>query len=237
MKLHILGYQDSTKFRSSGVAKRPADCNSCKLNYLTTGFVPDKVPSKPRVAFLLLAPYADDANERLPLAGNMGYVVKNLSRECGLDYDKDVIVSYIIRCFAPLKSEARDPNRKLKKTYLEQGCYNCRAYDYFKGNSQRELIPGGIADWNPTHYIPTYEFGKIFEQPAYKILITTDIKKAVEASAEGKRPVVIFGSEAAKLVLPWVEEGGIKMWRGSLEEWTWKPSKAPEPPKGFKALV
>lgn len=230
--LPIISYPSKQEeFNSSGISRRPPDCTSCKMNFLTTGFVPDKVPKNPKLAFLLMSPYSDDAVERIPLAGNMGYVIRGLCAECGVDYDKDVLVSHAMRCFVPMKSQARDPNGKIKRLYLEAGAYNCRAYDYFHGNEKRELVPKGIVDWRPTHYICTFEFKKLFEQPAYKILMKADISKALRVSSASCRPVVVFGGELAKLVMPWVNEGGLKMWRGSLDEWQWRPGLSLEPEK------
>jgi hypothetical protein len=202
-------------------AEKPSSCRNCRLFTQTSGIVLDCIPPTAKAIFLFLSPSKDEINERRPLAGGMGFFVQNLARATGFGVG-EYGVSYIFRCYAGEK--LRDKNWKLNDATIKDGFHGCRVHDHSSmAPTEWVTLPTGVRDWAPDTYIATFEPSKGFLQPAFAIMTRKDMRKARELAEQGKRPCVIFGSPAMKLMMPWSEDGGMKMFRGSAEEFTWEP--------------
>lgn len=202
-------------------AEKPSSCRNCRLNTLTTGITLDHIPDGAKIILLFLAPSRDEINLRKPLAGGMGYFIMNLAKAAGFK-PWEVGVSYIFRCYAG--SDLRDRNGKIREAVIHDGLSGCRAHDWSRGEeSTLKTISGGVRDWGADVYIATFEASKGFIQPAFALLTRNDLKKARELADTGRKPCVVFGSAAMKAIMPWTNDGGLKLWRGSAEEFTWTP--------------
>jgi hypothetical protein len=218
---------------STGPAAKPESCRNCRLFTTTTGIVLDSIRPEHKIALIFLSPTSDEINARTPLAGGMGWFIQRVVAAAGIP-SGSFGVSYLFRCFADRKH--RDNYGKLKISTITDGFQGCRAHDW-SSKYASEIHTTGIRDWSPDVYIPTYEAQKGLVEPAFALLVREDLEKAQRLVVAGRRPAVVFGSPAAKLLMPWMEQAGMKMWRGSAESFTWEPSvdrKNVEPMKTFK---
>lgn len=204
----------------TGPAQKPESCRNCRLFTTTTGIVLDNISPAHKIALVFLSPSADDVNNRAPLSGGMGYFVRRVVQAAGIDL-RDAGVTYLFRCFAD--SRHRDKYGKMKQATIDDGFTGCRAHDW-SSYYDNETHLKGIRDWSPDVYIPTYEPQKGMVEPAFALLVREDLEKAQRLLVAGRRPAVVFGSPASKLLMPWMEDGGMRMWRGSAESFTWAPS-------------
>lgn len=217
--LKVLGQpeQPMDTTASPGAAKKPDWCfNNCPRATIGSGFVPDWVPEKPKIAFFFSHPAKDDVGEREPLRGGMGrYFWASVGRATGLTKE-DVILSNVLRCYTwqyPVGKETK---------IMEHAC---RHWDNFQGNGSIP-VPGkrSLVTWKPNLFIPTFGLDKMIEIGAFEALAIADIKKALRFAEEGYRPVVLMGTEAMGVAAPWLG-GGMKNWRGTWWEGDWRFAK------------
>lgn len=203
----------------AGIAGKPESCRNCRLYTTTNGIVLDSVIPETKLVLCLLSPTSDDVLARTPLSGGMGWFVKRVVMAAGIDL-RDIGVTYLFRCFAPPK--LRDKNRKIQLAVIRDGFAGCRAHDW-TAETPGEVYTKGIRDWAPNVYIPTFEPEKGLNEPAFALLVRQDLEKARDLMQAGRRPCVVFGSAAMKSLMPWTVDGGMRLWRGSAESFTWEP--------------
>lgn len=198
--------------------KQPDWCwNNCPMAYTATGFVPDHVPSNPKLALILARPESDDATDGAVLSSGYGrFFYAAFMKPLGLNAG-DVLVSHVLRCHKRQFPTGRD-----KIT----ACRACRHWDGARASyddNKPEFVNKSIEDWNPNIYLATFDIKDMLSTGAYQALGLADMRKALRFAAEGHRPAVIFGSEALFTIAPWLDgSGGIKNWRGHWWQGSWK---------------
>ncbi len=207
----------------TGPAAKPETCRNCRLFTRTTGVTLDLVTPKTKVLLVFLHPTNDETNARTPLAGRMGAFTRRLANAAGFE-DDEIGVSYVFRCFADYR--LRDKDGKLKQEVVDDGLAGCRVYDSSSVNPEagEVALTTGMREWGADVWMGTFEPNKGFLEPAFALLTREDLKKAKLLAGEGMRPAVIFGSQAMKAIMPWTTDGGMRMWRGSAEAFTWAPA-------------
>lgn len=189
---------------SVGVAPKPPYCkNSCKMSYLSTGFVEDSVGVNAKLAIMLPYPNKDSAIENRPLSGGFGaWFLHEFIYPFGLKMD-DLLVSHTLRCTPPWKKTGAYPTGKLKGQC--EGA--CRHWD------------GGLKGWEPDFFVVTVDPQDIFNLTAYYRQFKRDVEKAIKFMKEGYKPILLCGNEPTRLVFQTIEgNGGVKSWRGHISE-------------------
>lgn len=196
-----------------GTAKKPDWCfNNCPRATIGSGFVPDWVPANPKIAFLFSHPAKDDVGEREPMRSGLGrYFWATIGRACGLK-KQDVLFANVLRCYTWKYPTGKDA------TLAEQACRN---WDNYQGGSGVPVAGNSLVAWKPNIFFPTFSLDKMIEIGAFQALAIADVRKALTFADEGFRPLVILGTEAFKVVAPWLD-GGVKGWRGTWWEGSWK---------------
>jgi len=210
-----------------GTHLKPTYCGSnCPRAYQAPGFVADWVPENPRIAFLFEIPSKDDVTYCKPLAGGYGrFFWAAIGSKLGLKKE-DVIFSHVLRCYTWKYPPGQDTKVAEKA---------CRYWDNFHNVNGHPDDRRSLAAWKPNLFTCTFSLDKMVETGAFQALGIHDIKKALRFAERGYRPVVVMGTEALKMIAPWLS-GGIKKWRGHWWEGDWGfNSTVSEEKIGFKA--
>ncbi len=189
----------ATDWSSGAVLNKPEHCRLCALTAIGKSFVPDYIPEKPKIAFILDVPSKHAALDQNPLASND--IEKLFITDLGYKKE-DVLVSHVIRCVQPLNvyGKVDYPKGYPKK----QGEFNCRKYDN-----------DGLTKFNPSLWLMSLHPRSIALVTCHYRQILRDVEKAFSFAEKGYRPAVLFGEDAAALYFPHLQgNGGIKTFRG-----------------------
>ncbi len=221
-----------TELNVLGVQSKPASCRLlCQYFSVGSGWVPDFIGSRPKVAFMLPHPTGDDSINRSLMTGRGGdsFFKKYITP---LGYDReDCIFSAVIRC-RPRGNGAKSakwgtPLTGNTKKMTEE---SCRHHD----------VPV-LGKWNPDLILLTFSLGVVYTEPAFTRLLQRDIAKAFEFAQKGYRPLVLMGNEAGEMFMPFIKgNGGSKGWRGNWQEQDGYPflpdASKPKLPVGFQPI-
>lgn len=223
--------QTEKPWRSSGPDRKPTACESCSFSYYSSGFLGDYNSGLAKAALVFRTPSKDEVNEKTALAGAKGYwFLKNFIEPLGWK-KSDLLVSHVLRCYPPYKKLNNGyPTGFVKK----QAEGVCRQYDrlQFEKGEQKD---GGIVTFCPNLFLITFDIDDILSAPSFYRQVKLDMEKCKRFVDAGYKPVVLFGTEAAALIAPYVEgSGGAKGWRGhfgEIEGWPFSGLVGPQ----FKA--
>jgi len=196
--------------------QKPEQCLACPYNLIGQGFVPDHVPSNPRLAFLAEAAGETEMMDRGPLLGATGRMFfHQLLHPVGLTRE-DVILANVLRCHPP---ENVMPIGQLRKDAEKM----CRMYDklhQIKHDDSVGLVDGGLHSYSPDYFLITVHPSFVNRTWSILRVAQEDIKKSLRL-AEGRRLLVLLGDTPMKLVCSDLE-GGVLKWRGHHGVLDWK---------------
>lgn len=175
---------------------KPDGCKLCRLSYLSSGFVPDKVSADPKLALVYDLPRNSDLLEQGYWGGSRGAEREaQYLKPLGLTR-KDILISSALRCGPP-----KDwPTGAMGTVAVK----NCRQYD------------GALIEYKPDIALATFGLDDVATTPALYRLVMGTLEKAMRFQKRGYRPIVLAGTHAIKLVFPWMP--GVKRWHGHYEE-------------------
>lgn len=185
------------KTESIGIQSKPQGCLECPFRKYGFGFVPDYVPSNPKIAIQLEAPGEQEALENTPLVGRAGkFHFKTLIEPLGYTRE-DCLISNTLRC--------RPPNNIYPKSKLRKEAeLQCRRYD------------DDLKNFNPNLFVITLHPAALLRSSAVMRLVKRDVQKAFEFAEEGYRPLLLMGDKALSSRLPYIHS--VKNFRGHFGE-------------------
>lgn len=197
--------------------KMPTGCVNCPYNSIGQGFVPDHVPTKPKIAFLGDFVSENDMTQRNPFIDSTGRMFFHQMLEpLGLTRN-DVILSNVIRCRPP---EGMYPIGDLRKNAEKMCRWADSKHRISIDDDSVGLVEGGLNSFNPNLAILTVHPSFVNRTWSILRVAKKDIEKAVRFVDKGYRVLVLLGDKAQSLIFPDLE-GGILKWRGHFAPVNW----------------
>ena len=171
---------------------KPDSCRTCGYYNLSTGYLADNVPERPRFAIVRAMPAKDELVMLQPMAHAGGRAFeRHYLLPLGIRA-MDLLVTSVIRCV---------PNGREFPTGREKGLAvkGCRQYD------------GALWAYNPDIFVLTYSPTMLFKQPNLETFIKRALELVVKLSDDGHKVCLLLGDETKDAATPWLT-GGMKKW-------------------------